>query len=169
MPEITEEDWQNLVKDVGSIKDKVESFKVPDLSKFITKSNVEQCIGPHCEKIESKVAEQIKEISGMKKKLTHLDDVVHRIAKPEPKSEPHGHENWNEAVKCPDCYPEIEKAVKPKIEASLPKPQPIELSDEVKRKVERAFKKSGVPYCTRCCTPWEDESKDCCVNCGEPK
>lgn len=167
MAEITQEDWNNLDKMVKDIGFKVNSINIPDVSNFATKADLKQevegCIGPHCQKIESTVNEATSQISGLQEKIDHLDDIVHGMKSTiKPKGE-HQH-SIEEAIECPECYPEIEKAIRPKIEASLQR-KPIELSDKAKK----AIIKSGAPYCTRCCMPWEDETKDCCENCGEPK
>lgn len=168
MADVTQEDINNMVRDIAGIKKTVDDFNVPDLSGFASKSDVEACVGDHCKKIEGKISTNSTRLAAMEAGMKHVDAGIHslkpsRVKQPGPGEQPkqHQHGNWGEAADCVDCYPEIEKVVMPKIQEKM-KLQPIVLPDDVKA----VIKASKAQHCTECCYPWQDPAVDKCTNCG---
>ena len=181
MVEISEEDWKKVSEGIEKLEKGVANFKLPDTSDLATKKDVELCIGPHCENLGKRIDTLGEDSKNLKAEVDHLSDLVHkkvrsprglspefvkaRAAAQQQKGDKHTHPSFEDIANCPECYSELRKAIEPKLTEEGVHLQALKLSDRARK----ALRGKGVPICTDCGFPWEDEAKEKCENCGGGK
>lgn len=180
MVEISEEDWKKVSEGIEKLEKGVANLKLPDTSDLATKKDVELCIGPHCEKLSGRIDELGTNTKNLQGEIDHLSELVHKKVKPakaslaeararaaaqQQKGDKHTHPSFEDIANCPECYPELRKAIEPKLTEEGVHLEALKLSDRARK----ALRGKGVPICTDCGFPWEDEAKEKCDNCGGGK
>lgn len=177
--EITEEDITEMQKGIKAIKSKVSDL---DLDNIASKKDVQLCIGAECEKLSGSILDVKKGQDELTGRVDHIDELVHKQAKQfRPSIETHAkarkaaqegddkhkHKNLPDMVECPECYPELKKAIEPKLQAEGYRKEAVKLSEAAMKKL----RSRGIPICTDCGVPWlpdqEGKVEEKCVNCGK--